>query len=159
MRTITTLLISGFCFGSLALAQETPSFLPNPKLTPGATLDVTDKDLCKPGYESRDRTIPITVKGQVVDRYGIGANASGYNVDHLIPVGLAGSNSLMNLWPQPLSGEWSYHKKNRLEAKMHKMVCSGALELKTAQQEIATDWVSAYKKYIAESQQGQSSER
>jgi hypothetical protein len=152
MKTITSLVISGFCLFNLALAQDTPSFLPNPKLTPGATLDVTEKDLCKNGYESRDRTIPVSVKGQVVDRYGINASASGYNIDHLIPVGLAGSNSLTNLWPQPLSGEWSYQKKNRLEAKLQKMVCSGAVDLKTAQNEIANDWVSAYKKYLGESQ-------
>ena len=159
MRTITLLLISGFCLCGLVFGQATPSFMPNPKLTPGATLDVPQKELCEHGFESSDRTIPITLKIQVADRYGIGADVAGYNVDHLIPVGLGGSNSLKNLWPQPLSGEWSYQKKNRLEARLRKMVCSGDLELKKAQQEIATDWVSSYKKYMGESRRGKSSPR
>jgi hypothetical protein len=119
-------------------------------LTPGATLDVTQKELCEHGYESPDRTIPITLKIQVADRYAISQDMAGFNVDHLIPVGLGGSNSLKNLWPQPLSGEWSHFKKNELEARLRKMVCNGDLDLKKAQQEIATDWVSAYKKYVGE---------
>lgn len=150
MKTIPLLLISGFCVWSLVLAQETASFRPNLKLTPGATLDVTQKELCERGYESPDRTIPITLKIQVADRYAISQDMAGYNVDHLIPVGLGGSNSLKNLWPQPLSGEWSHFKKNELEARLRKMVCNGDLDLKKAQQEIATDWVSAYKTYVGE---------
>lgn len=71
----------------------------------------------------------------------------GYNVDHLIPISLGGSNSITNLWPQPLSGEWNYTMKNKLERKLYKMVCSGAITLERARQEIAGDWVSAYKKY------------
>jgi hypothetical protein len=35
-----------------------------------------------------------------------------------------------------------------LENKMHRMVCSGQLDLKTAQQEIAGNWIAAYKKYF-----------
>ena len=159
MRTITLLLISGSCLCSLVVGQAMPSFLPNPKLTPGATLDVTERELCEHGFESRDRTIPITLKIQVADRYAIGKEVAGYNVDHLIPVGLGGSNSLKNLWPQPLSGDWSYQRKNRLEVRLRKMVCSGELDLKKAQQEIATDWVSAYKKYLGEPGPGNSSQR
>jgi hypothetical protein len=151
MRTITFLLISVFCLWSLVFAQETASFKPNPRLTPGATLELTEKELCERHFESSERTIPIALKSQVVDRYAINLDAGGYNVDHLIPVGLGGSNSVKNLWPQPLAGEWSYFKKNQLEARLRKIVCKGELDLKQAQQEIATDWVSAYKKYVGES--------
>jgi hypothetical protein len=89
-------------------------------------------------------------KRQVFDRYRIDKHEFGYKVDHLIPVRLGGSNSMDNLWPQPLSGEWCWQRKNKLERKLRKMVCLGHLDLKTAQQEIATDWVSAYKKYIGD---------
>ena len=148
MRNTTRLLISALFLCSLVFGQATTSFVPNSKLTPGATLDVTQNELCEHGFESRDRTIPITLKIQVADRYSISADVGGFNVDHLIPVGLGGSNSLKNLWPQPLSGEWNYQKKNRLEARLRKMVCNGELDLKKAQQEIATDWVGAYKRYM-----------
>src|SRR5262249_40294394 len=32
--------------------------------------------------------------------------------------------------------------------KLHKLVCAGRLDLKTAQREIASDWIEAYKKYV-----------
>jgi len=33
-----------------------------------------------------------------------------------------------------------------LERKLHKLVCAGQLDLGTAQREIASDWIEAYKK-------------
>jgi len=38
--------------------------------------------------------------------------------------------------------------KNALERKLHKLVCVGQLHLKSAQREIASDWIEAYKKYV-----------
>ena len=35
-----------------------------------------------------------------------------------------------------------------LERKLHKLVCAGQLDLGTAQREIASDWIEAYKKYV-----------
>ena len=66
---------------------------------------------------------------------------------------------LQNLWPQPLGGEWAYHMKNRLERRVGKLVCSGALDLKVAQQEIAADWTGAYKKYFSAPRQVRSNRR
>jgi hypothetical protein len=43
------------------------------------------------------------------------------------------------------------HDKDRLEKRMHTLVCTKkTLDLKVAQNEIATDWVAAYKKYVGE---------
>ena len=50
---------------------------------------------------------------------------------------------------EPLGGEWMYQMKNRLERRLRKLVCSGALDVKIAQQEIARDWIGAYKKYLS----------
>jgi hypothetical protein len=33
----------------------------------------------------------------------------------------------------------------RFQRKLHKLVCAGQLDLKTAQREIASDWIEAYK--------------
>ena len=41
--------------------------------------------------------------------------------------------------------------KNALERKLHKLVCAGQLDLKTAQSEIASNWIEAYQKYVAKS--------
>jgi hypothetical protein len=38
--------------------------------------------------------------------------------------------------------------KDRLEDRLHALVIRGKLDLKTAQHEIATDWIAAYKKYV-----------
>lgn len=159
MRVIAFCLILSFKLAGPVPAQDEHPYLPNPKLTPGEALDVTKDDLCKPEKKDLEDKVPVAVKRQVFDRYSLGANAVGLNVDHLIPISLGGSNSIKNLWPQPLSGEWSYHRKNRLEHRLHKMVCTGDLDLKTAQREIATNWVSAYKKYIGEPGQSPPSQR
>ena len=131
----------------MAQAQDR-HYKPNPRLTPGDALNVTADDLCKPGHAEIEGTISVRVKSQVFERYGIRGTLIGYHVDHLIPPGLGGSNSIKNLWPQPLAGEWTNQMKNRLERRLRKLVCSGALDLRIAQQEIATDWIGAYKKYF-----------
>ncbi len=149
MKTVLLSLMLMSCVSGLAAAQRGLSNLPNPALTPGATLDVKREDLCGSEYTSPADKIPITLKRQTFDRYGLSPATVGYNVDHLIPVSLGGSNSPKNLWPQSLSGEWNYHLKNQLERTLYKMVCKEGLALEKAQQEIATDWVAAYKKYIS----------
>jgi hypothetical protein len=41
--------------------------------------------------------------------------------------------------------------KDALERKLHKLVCASQLDLKTAQGEIASNWIEAYQKYIGKS--------
>ena len=148
MINIRILFLLSFFLCYTATAQHRRSYLPNPKLTPGHTFDVEGADLCRRGYKSSAGDTEIALKCQVFDRYRIDRYEIGYNADHLIPVKLGGSNSVKNLWPQPLSGEWGWHRKNKLERRLRKLVCSGQLDLKTAQQEIVIDWISAYKKYV-----------
>ena len=124
--------------------------LPDPNLTPGAVLPVTRDDLCVPGYTKKVRNVPLDVKRQVYAEYGITQHRPGdYEVDHLISLELGGSNSLKNLWPQAyFTKPWNAHVKDALENELHEEVCSGKLELSTAQQDIATNWIAAYKKYF-----------
>lgn len=131
-----------------SLAQRDNSNLPNPTLTPGDTVEVSREVVCGSGDTNTSGKIPITVKRQIFERYRLKPGAIGFNVDHLIPVNLGGSNSPKNLWPQSLSGAWNYHLKNSLEHTLKKMVCRNEIELEKAQRVLATDWISAYKKYI-----------
>jgi hypothetical protein len=63
---------------------------------------------------------------------------------------LGGSNSISNLWPQPRGGsQLGYPAKDRLENRLHHLVCSGAMALTTAQHAIATSWLAAYRTYIS----------
>jgi|SRR5689334_24086648 len=155
----TIFMLSSFCLCWPAQAQDRALCLPDAQLTPGhASAVTTAADICKLEYDNPASNIPIALKSQVFARYSINKYEVGYNVDHLIPARLGGSNSIKNLWPQPLSSEWGWHRKNKLERRLHKLVCSGRLALGQARQEIARDWISAYKKYVGLPRRAQSYE-
>jgi hypothetical protein len=123
--------------------------LPNPTLTPGDSLAVTTADICVPGYSKKVRNVPETVKAKAYLAYGITTHQPGtYEVDHLISLELGGSNSLKNLWPESYQGAWNAHVKDKLENKLHALVCAGQLALPTAQHAIATNWIAAYQQYL-----------
>jgi hypothetical protein len=46
------------------LAQQPAPILPDPKLTPGDTFDVTAEDVCVPGYAKKVRAVPAWLKRQ-----------------------------------------------------------------------------------------------
>ena len=137
------------------VAQEpqpvTAPILPDPKLTPGDVLDVSLTDIQVHGYSAKVRNVPVAVKRQVYASYGIGHWEKGeYEIDHLISLSLGGSNSVKNLWPQSyLTEPWNAHTKDQLEYKLLQLVRSGQVDLHTAQQEMARDWIAAYKKYVS----------
>jgi hypothetical protein len=67
-----------------ATASSSPPILPDPQLTPGATLDVTTADMCVPGYTKKVRDVPAAVKRQVYAAYGIQDHAPReYEIDHV----------------------------------------------------------------------------
>src|SRR5262245_28916813 len=103
-------------------AQEGGSDLPNPQLTPGDSVNVSAADICKPNYKNRRSKVSAALKSQVFARYRLNGYDLGYNVELLIPASLGGSNSITNLWPQRLSAEWSWQRKNRLEHRLRKLV-------------------------------------
>jgi hypothetical protein len=123
---------------------------PDKTLTPGATLAVTAQDVCAPGYGRRVRDVPREVKRTVYASYGISERAPGeYEVDHLISLGIGGSNSTRNLWPQAnWTSPWNARVKDALENRLHRDVCAGRVDLQTAQHDMATDWIAAYQRYF-----------
>jgi Metal binding domain of Ada len=136
-------------------AKATPNnspIIPDSKLTPGDVLEVTKEDICTPGYSKNVRDVPQSVKEKAYAEYGIvSRKPREYEVDHLISLELGGSNSIKNLWPESyLTEPWNARVKDVLENKLHKMICDGSIDIKTAQQAIATDWIGAYKKYVGE---------
>jgi hypothetical protein len=70
-----------------------------------------------------------------------------YEVDHLIPLCLGGSDEDSNLWPEPrrsIEPEWSAELKDDLEHRLCEMVCTGELDVVEAQREISEDWTESY---------------
>jgi hypothetical protein len=124
--------------------------VPDRSLTPGATRRVTIRDVCSMPHEEVVRDVPTSLRQAVFQEYGVtNARADDYEIDFLIAPGLGGAEDIHNLWPEPYtSATWNAHVKDALEDNLHQMVCSGKLDLSTAQHDIATDWIAAYKKYF-----------
>ena len=79
-------------------ARANPS---RPESDPGRTFDVLAQDVCISGYSKKVRDVPAQMKREVYEEYGVTSHGSGdYEVDHLIPLELGGSNSIKNLWPE-----------------------------------------------------------
>jgi len=141
-------LLCALVSSGMAQRGSSPPLLPDVSKTPGDTLDVTRNDICVVGYTKTVRNVPTAIKDAVYASYGIVRHAPGeYEVDHLISLELGGSNSVRNLWPQSYkTSPWNAHVKDKLENRLHADVCSGKLDLKVAQQEIARDWIACYKR-------------
>lgn len=140
---------------SSAGAMSDPQ-IPDPTLTPGSwhqppTPLVT---LCEVHYTQQPgvRRVSRSIKAEVFRRYGYdprSINWGDFEVDHLVALELDGDNSVENLWPQSYHSEpLNAHRKDVLEHVLHRLVCDRQLDLATAQQAIATDWVAAYKHYV-----------
>jgi hypothetical protein len=120
--------------------------LPDSACTPGAIFTNATKDIiCKSGYSRSVRNVPTSEKDQVYAEYGITHHSAGqYEVDHLVSLELGGSNDIANLWPEAASPKPGFHEKDQVENYLHDQVCSGAISLKEAQIEIATNWLAVY---------------
>jgi hypothetical protein len=72
-----------------------------------------------------------------------------FEIDHLISLELGGADVAENLWPESYdTTPWNAHTKDKLEDRLHALVCAGKLPIEQAQREIAADWIAAYEKYI-----------
>ncbi len=127
--------------------------LPDGRLTPGATRLISREQVCVAPADDGRHTAPLVLANQVFQRYRIVRPAPGtYEVDYLINPSLGGAEDVRNLWPQPYSaGEWSSRVKDALEDHLRRLVCEGRMDLATAQREIATDWIGAYRRHFRSS--------
>lgn len=123
--------------------------LPLPHLTPGAVRTVTIDELCAERLPS-GRDVPPDVQQDVLRAYNMGhLPARTYELDHLITPALGGTSDRRNLWPEPYaSSEWNAYVKDELEDLLPQLVCERKVPLETAQREIASNWIAAYKKYF-----------
>jgi hypothetical protein len=128
--------------------------IPNVQLTPGATIPIGLQDVCNSHVAANDPDVPDPLKREVLKEYGLNdAPANAYEIDYLVTPELGGAANIRNLWPQPsLNAVWNARVKDALEDRLHSLVCSGQLDLGTAQREISQDWVAAYKKYFRTNQ-------
>lgn len=149
-----TVLFSALWWAPTATADtcQTRLGLPDSACTPGdrdgrVTQETVATTICAKGWSKSVRP-PKAVTDQIKDErmaaYGVTGPPGAYELDHLIPIELGGASAVANLWPQPWDGPVGAHVKDRLEDRLHSLVCTGRLPLAVAQQEISVDWVSAY---------------
>jgi len=126
-----------------------PVSFPEPSLTPGVAIAVNPEQVCH-STGLKNRIVPASLQRRVFEEYGIaGAEPRAYEVDYLITPALGGADDIRNLWPQSYSSAvWNARVKDALEDRLRDLVCQGHLDLATAQQDISSDWIAAYKKYF-----------
>lgn len=144
-------------FPVAAWATELP-IRPDPVLTPGATNPTTTKEMVcrKGGYTNgKDaqgnwvRNVPEDKYRAVFKRYNITWVKGEFEVDHLIPLSLGGTNDITNLWPQSYKTQpYNAHHKDKLEVKFRTMLCNGKISMSEAQDWMRRDWIGAYEKYV-----------
>ncbi len=150
-----------FLLGMLSII---PPLVPDQTLTPGVILTSNTNRVCTPGYAEKTRNVTLATKLAVYKSYGLEPSGkwrqlngvriwqSDFEVDHLISLQLGGSNDPLNLWPQSyLTPEFNATAKDRLENRLHWLVCHNRMRLADAQRMIRTDWIGAYRIYILES--------
>jgi len=135
---------------SPATGRRTIRAIPDPRLTPGAARAVSASDVCTVNYSDDARLLPASIQHRVLQEYGMtGAQSQGYELDYLISPQLGGTDDIRNLWPEPESATgWNAGAKDALEGRLHQLVCQGKINVATAQRDLATDWISAYKRYF-----------
>lgn len=154
-RVVVAASLLAFCPIPPASAQSCVARdgLPDAVCTPGdrdprVTADNIHETICVKGYTKTVRppkNVTDKIKRERMSAYGIDGTPNTYELDHLIPLELGGSSSVANLWPQPWDGQYGARQKDRLEDRLHSLVCTGRMTLDAAQQVFATDWVTAYK--------------
>ncbi len=123
--------------------------LPDRQCSPGAYYSgLTKAVLCSSTFHTGSiRNVPDSEKHQVEVEYGMTPKSYGrtIEIDHIVSLELGGSNDIANLYPEPGSGPANYRVKDKLENKLHDLVCTGTMTLHSAQAGIARNWETLYK--------------
>jgi hypothetical protein len=144
---------------ALLLTAASAGDLPNTRLTPGAVRPLTHKTICSTIWSRDRRFVTARMKLQVYRSYGMigpkdkacvpDAHGRRCEIDHLIPRSLGGADDVKNLWPQPFGTKpWNAARKDRLEVRLSKDVCSGKIKLVTARRWLVRDYRVSYVRLI-----------
>jgi hypothetical protein len=153
----------------LAAATSAPVFAavairPDPAVTPGTlnpavAQQTIRRTICRRGWTTTVRPPEAFTERLKREQlysagspyFAAGQRLRSFEEDHDVPLGLGGAPAdPRNLWPQPRFGYWNARVKDRLEDRLHEMVCAGELPLAGAQRAIAADWIAAYRRYLGE---------
>jgi hypothetical protein len=123
---------------------------PLASLTPGQTVPISKQHVCFSDSLAPARVPAPALRKRVFQEYGMAnAQEQDFEVDFLITPELGGAETVKNLWPEPYYNTvWNAHVKDQLEVHLRDMVCGGKLDLGTAQRDLSSDWIAAYRRYF-----------
>ncbi|NMH98387.1 hypothetical protein [Pseudonocardia acidicola] len=114
-------------------------------VNPAVTRATIRSTICRAGWTKTVRPPPSYTDG-LKDRqkpeYGeADVPDAQLEEDHLVPLELGGApRDPANLWPEPRTGTNAAAVKDMEETRLNGEVCSGALSLDAARQQIVADW-------------------
>jgi hypothetical protein len=129
--------------------------VPDRRCSPGAyAAKLTQKVVCSTSFRTSDyRSVSQSTKHAVEIAYGLKPKAYGrtLEIDHIVSLELGGSNDAANLFPERASPQPGYHVKDKLENRLHALVCrEHAMTLRHAQRAIAKDWRALYEQVFGQ---------
>ena len=110
------------------------------------TQDTIDQTICDPNWSTKSERPPsaYTTALKIKQLQALGwsdQSTADYEEDHLISLELGGNpTDPNNLWPESYKTTPNARDKDKVENYLHAQVCSGAMTLQEAQNEISTDW-------------------
>jgi hypothetical protein len=120
--------------GSTEATAQQAAIIPDPTLTPGAVRTIDVAQICVNGtagvrHWSRERD------DRIMAEYGLKPGPHpDFEIDHLVPLGIGGSDDDRNLWPEPrrqLARVWNAERKDELEWKLRELACNGSLDIRS----------------------------
>jgi hypothetical protein len=125
--------------------------VPDRRCSPGAyAKKLTQRVVCAESFRTSDyRNVSTATKHAVEVAYGMTPKSYGstLEIDHIVSLELGGSNDPANLFPEQASPAPGYRVKDRLENRLHALVCKEhAMTLRQAQRRIAKDWRGLYER-------------
>lgn len=134
-----------------------PTSVADSILTPGVVrADLTLDQIKATKWGLDHRLVTAAMKAQTYARYGFTGPhdprctpnpkfpAQTCEVDHKVPRCAAGADDILNLSPQPYGGDYNAHQKDRVEAKVCRMLVHDQIGLTDAQAIFLGDWTVTY---------------
>jgi hypothetical protein len=114
---------------------------PDTSFTPGRLCTTSDPNFKEFRYGEHvpycNRNVSQQMKQEVAAHYGVPkSDWPNYEFDHLIPLGIGGNSSIVNLWPQPRGKTDGSDDKDRLEDLLYHQMSSGSIKQAAAVEQI-----------------------
>lgn len=121
---------------------------------PDVTQANIHQTICVPGWSQIERkklgSHAEEIKKAAMAAAGIPWSQSrNYELDHDASIEDGGSpTDLGNLSLQPYFGQYNAHQKDKVEDKIHELICNGTITLDQGYTDLTTNWIAAYRKYV-----------